>query len=121
MASICATQFRPKTRLIRVVWIELSVWVLSWVVGSLVFAGYEAHVPWTKRMLKLVVMLGVLTVVHILLGRFWFYGLLAAAGVGMAVLHGWWFHQRHGVHWRTAEPRARYLALIGRTGSDTGT
>ena len=97
------------------------MWVLSWVVGSLVFAGYEAHVPWSKRMLKLVVMLGVLTVVHILLGRFWFYGVLAVAGVGMAILHGWWFHHRHGVHWRTAEPRARYLALIGRTGSDTGT
>ena len=43
-------------------WIELSVWALSWVVGSLVLAGYEAHVPWTKRALKLVVMLGMLTV-----------------------------------------------------------
>ena len=96
-----------------VMWIELSVWVLTWVVGSLVFAGYEVHVPWAKRTLKLVVMLGILTVVHVVLGRFWFYGVLAFAGVGMAILHGWWFHHRHGVHWRTAEPRAKYLALSG--------
>ncbi|MEJ2263719.1 MAG: hypothetical protein P8X95_09755 [Anaerolineales bacterium] len=30
----------------------------------------------------------------------------------------YWFHFRHGVHWRTAEPRDRYLQLIG---EETGT
>ena len=60
------------------IWIELSAWVLSWLIGSVAFAGYERHVPWSKRLLKLVVILGTLTLVYLLLGRIWFYGIIAA-------------------------------------------
>ncbi len=66
-----------------------------------------------KRIMKLAILLVVLVAVHLMTGRIGFYGLLGILTVGMAVLHGYWFHYRHGIHWRTVEPKDRYLALIG--------
>jgi hypothetical protein len=93
---------------------DLFVFFAGWVTGQLIFHAYEAHVPITKRAAKLLAMTGVFAIVHVVLGRRFFYGLLALMTTGMTVLHGYWFHYRHGIHWRTAEPREKYLQLIGR-------
>ena len=42
-------------------------------------------------------------------------GAIASPTPGMAILHGYWFHFRYGIHWRTAEPREQYLRLIGKS------
>jgi hypothetical protein len=94
--------------------LEFAIVVASWGIASVVFRGYEAHVPWSKRVWKLLVVLVLLTTVHLVAGRVWFYACLGALSAGIAVLHGYWFHHKHGIHWRTAEPRAAYLRLIGR-------
>ena len=86
----------------------------GWAAAQVVFHGYEAHVPPGKRLVKLLAMTAMLMTVRTLFGRRAFYTLLALMTVGMAVLHGYWFHHRHGVHWRTAEPRDKYLRLLGK-------
>ena len=93
---------------------DAIIFVSSWLVGQWVFGGYEAHVRPTKRLAKFVLLGVVFFSIHQLAGRQWFYGLLALMAVGMSVLHVYWFQYRHGIHWRTAQPRERYLRLIGK-------
>ena len=93
---------------------DAVIFASGWLVGQWVFRGYEAHVRPGKRLLKLVLLAGVFFAIHQLAGRPWFYGLLILMATGMAILHGYWFHYRHGIHWRTAEPREKYLRLIGK-------
>ena len=94
-------------------WFDWLFFFAGWVAGQTVFHGYEAHVPPMKRLAKLLVMTLLFAAVRIALGRRFFYGLLGLMTAAMAGLHGYWFHHRHGIHWRTAEPREKYLELIG--------
>ena len=86
----------------------------GWVTGQIIFQGYEAHVPPMQRLTKLLVLTLTFAAVRITLGRKFFYGLLGLMTAAMAVLHGFWFHYRHGIHWCTAEPKEKYLQLIGK-------
>ena len=94
---------------------DFAVLWSGWFIAQLLFQGFEAHVPWSKRLSKLLIISLVLAAVHRWLGRPFFYGLLLLMSVGIAILHGYWFHYRHGIHWRKAEPRDKYLELIGNT------
>ncbi|MDJ0752782.1 MAG: hypothetical protein QNJ45_04635 [Ardenticatenaceae bacterium] len=93
---------------------DIAVFLSGWAIAQLIFSGYEAHVPWLKRLEKVAVIGLVLVPVQVYLGRPYFYGLLGLMTLGIAILHGYWFHYRHGIHWRTAEPRDKYLALISK-------
>lgn len=95
------------------IWLDISVLIFGWAIGQFVFNGFEAHVPWRRRIMKFVVIAGILTIFHQVIGRWLFYTALIAMSLGIALLHGYWFHYRHGIHWRTAQPREKYLALIG--------
>ena len=93
--------------------IDVLVFLFAWAVAQVVFRGYEAHVGIPKRLMKLAVLLGISIVAHVMAGRAGFYALISALAFGIAVVHGYWFHYRNGIHWRTAEPRDKYLRLIG--------
>ena len=45
----------------------------GWLVGQVLFHGYEAHVPLAKRLGKLLVMTLIFAVVYRTLGRLFFY------------------------------------------------
>ncbi len=94
---------------------DLVILILGWLLGQIIFSAYEAHVPGWRRLGKFAVLTTILMCVHMVFGRASFYGCLVALTLAMAVLHGWWFHWRHGVHWRRAEPRHKYWQLIGYT------
>lgn len=98
--------------------LDLSIFVAGWVLAQILFKGYEAHVPLAKRAAKLAVLTLVFSPIHYFFGRGFFYGLLALMSVGIGILHGYWFHYRNGIHWRTAEPRDKYLQLIGEEGTE---
>ena len=92
---------------------DLFLFLFVWAIAQSVFRAYEAHVSKQKRLLKLAALLAVLAAVHLTVGRIGFYAFLGLLTAGMILLHGYWFHCRHGIHWRTAEPKDRYLTLIG--------
>jgi len=86
----------------------------GWLIGLRIFRGYDAHVHPRKRLIKFALLAVVFFAIHQLAGRQWFIGLLMVMAAGIAILHGYWFHYRHRIHWRTAEPREEYLRLIGK-------
>jgi hypothetical protein len=96
-----------------IVLFDMAVFMGGWAVAQLLFSGFEAHESWAKRLTKLAVLTGVLLAVRLLWARPYFYGLLGLMTTGITILHGYWFHYRHGIHWRKAEPRDKYLQLIG--------
>lgn len=87
--------------------------IAGWLIGNVIFRNFERHAPLWRRIVKFSVLLAVLIGIGVLGGRPAFYLALAALALGMMLLHLWWF-PKHGIHWRTAEPRDRYLELIGR-------
>ena len=96
--------------------VDMSIFLLGWLIAQILFSGYEAHVPLGKRIGKFAVLFVIFLAIDYFVGRWLFYGLLLVMTVAIAILHGYWFHYRHGIHWRTAEPRAEYLELIGEEG-----
>lgn len=93
---------------------DAVIFVTGWLTGQWLFRGYEAHVGVPKKIVKFVVLGAVFLAIHLLAGRLWFYVTLLVLTGGMAVLHVYWFHFRHGIHWPKAEPRKKYLELIGK-------
>lgn len=93
-------------------YIDATLFMVFWLTAQIIFHGFEAHVPLTKRLTKFIVMSAILGGIYVILGRGAYYGTVAILTVGIAILHGYYFHYRHGIHWRTAEPRERYLELV---------
>ena len=93
--------------------LDAFIFVATWLVAQRFFHGFEAHVPLKKRLTKFAMIGVILSIIYATAGRGAYYGALALMAGGIAVLHGYYFQYRHGIHWRKAEPRDRYLALIG--------
>ena len=93
--------------------LDMAILFLGWLIGQLLFNGYEAHVPLRKRIGKFLVLFVIFLAIDYFVGRWLFYSLLLAMTIAMSFLHGYWFHHRHGIYWCTAEPRDEYLKLIG--------
>lgn len=93
-------------------WFELAVVFFLCAVGGIVFAPFARHEPRWRCLVKIPLGGAVAVVVSAWAGREWFFALLGAWAVVLAVIHGWWL-PRHGVNGLTAEPRDRYFALRG--------
>ena len=93
---------------------DIALYVSIWVGAQIAFHGYEAHVSLAKRITKFLVLSCLLFAIYRYAGRAYFYGVLGLLSVGIGILHGYWFHYKHGIHWRKAEPREKYYQLIGK-------
>ena len=83
-----------------------------WGVAQFAFANFERHVTWRKRMLKIVMVTVALSAIYISFGRTGYWLALGVMTIGILLVHVVWFQLIHGVHWRKAEPREKYLNLI---------
>ena len=101
------------------IYFDLFFLFAGWLIAQFVFHGYEAHVPLSKRLTKFGIIFIIFAIIHYVGNRALFYGLLGIMTLGIAFLHGYWFHIRHGIHWRKAEPRDKYLKLIGYVDKDS--
>ena len=97
-------------------WFDVAVVATLFAVGNILFGRFVEHQPRWHRLLKLVVALAVLAAVSTTAGRVWAYGVLAIPLLAAVYVHAWWL-PRHGVNGWTAEPRERYLELVGATRS----
>ncbi len=93
---------------------DILILILGWLIAQLAFNGYENHVPVAKRIIKFLIILAILTAIRLQFGRVPFFSILSIMTIGIATLHGYWFHYRNGIHWRTAEPKEKYFQLIGK-------
>lgn len=91
----------------------LIVLAIASVAYFVVFNNFEKHLPIRRRVIKLAVVVGILTVIGVLGGRYFFWGIIAFMTIGQIILHGWYF-PKHGINGWTAEPYDKYLATIQR-------
>ena len=76
-----------------------------------VFNNFEKHLPIRRRVIKLLVVIGILAVIGILLSRYAFWAVIALMTIGQVYLHGWYF-PKQGINGLTAEPHEKYLEVI---------
>lgn len=81
--------------------------------GSILFGHFEEHKPKWRRLLKLVLVLGIVLTVSATVGRIWAYTLLTIPLLGAAYIHLRWLPAR-GVNGWTGEPKERYLELVAK-------
>ena len=93
-------------------WFDVALVLAIFAVGNILFGHFEEHKPKALRVLKVVVVTGVVGGLSFAGLRSWAYGILAAFGVAAVYVHGWWL-PRHGVNGLTGEPRERYDELLG--------
>lgn len=96
----------------------LSVLIIAGIAYFLVFNNFEKHLPVQRRVLKLFIVVGVLTVIGILFGRFAFWGIITLMTIGQVYLHGIYF-PKHGINGLTAEPHDKYLEVINKMKGNT--
>lgn len=93
-------------------WFDVAVAMTVFMLGQLGFGRFVEHQPRWRRLIKSLVGVAILVGTSAWAGRGWMYLLLAAIVGGVLGVHAWWL-PRKGVNGWTAEPRARYYALIG--------
>lgn len=93
-------------------WADALFIIAGWAIGNTIFNNFEKHLPWTRRIAKLVCILVVLLTLDILFGRIALACALGAMLLGMVILHAYWF-PKHGINGITAEPLEQYYQLIG--------
>jgi hypothetical protein len=91
----------------------LIVLTIATIAYFLVFNNFEKHLPTLRRVVKLLVVVGILAVIGILFGRYAFWGVIALMTIGQIILHAWYF-PKQGINGLTAEPYDKYLATIQR-------
>jgi hypothetical protein len=91
----------------------LLITIVVWAVGNYIFSAFAERGQGWKRALKLAVLLAILAAAYAVAGPWAAYGLLALVVGAILAVHFWWL-RRNGIHPITAEPRERYLELIGK-------
>jgi hypothetical protein len=92
-------------------WFDVAVVMSIFAVGSVLFGRFEQHKPRWRRVLKQVVVLGVVLLLEATAGRAWALGILVAPLLAAAYVHLVWL-PKHGINGWTAEPYDAYLKLI---------
>ena len=93
-------------------WFDISVAMTVFMVGQLCFGRFVEYQSRGRRLLKTLLGVGIVVATSALAGQGWMYVLLALIVTGVGAVHAWWL-PRKGVNGGTAEPRARYYALMG--------
>jgi hypothetical protein len=97
-------------------WFDVAIVMSIFAVGTVLFGRFEQHKPRGRRVLKQVIVVGVVLLLDVTVGRAWAFGVLAVPLVLAAYVHLRWL-PKHGINGWTAEPYDQYLALITRRGS----
>ena len=93
-------------------WFEVAIITTLFGVGNILFGHFEEQTPKWRRVAKLFLFVGLTIFLTEVVGRVWFYVMLAVMTAGVAVIHGWWL-PRHGINGWTAEPQEKYYELRG--------
>jgi hypothetical protein len=94
------------------VWFEVAVVSTIFAVGNILFGHFEEGTPKWRRLLKMVLMLGLSVAISAFLGRVWFWAFLGGLLLPVLYIHAWWLPSK-GINGWTGEPRDKYYALRG--------
>ncbi len=93
-------------------WFDIAVVMTMIAVGSILFGHFEEHKPKWRRLLKVLIVLGVVLTLSSTVGRVWGFGVLAVPLLGAAYVHLRWL-PKHGINGWTGESKTKYYELIG--------
>ena len=94
-------------------YIEWIIIISGWTIGNIIFNNFEKHLHWSRRILKLILILIFLYIADLFFGRIVIYSILALMLIGIILLHFYWFPKK-GINGITAEPYNKYLKLINK-------
>ena len=95
-------------------WFEIAIVASIFAVGNILFGHFEEGTPKWRRLLKMLVVMGISVAISSYLGRAWFWAFLAIMILPAVYIHVWWLPSR-GVNGWTGEPKQRYYELRGWT------
>lgn len=93
-------------------WFDVAVIGVFFAIGNILFGRFEEHRSRWRRMAKLAVTMALTLWLAQSFGRAWAYGWMVPLFGVVIYVHGVWL-PRHGVNGWTAEPRDRYVELVG--------
>jgi len=93
-------------------WVDVAAMASLFAIGNILFGHFEERTPKWRRVLKFLLMTGLVTLVSATAGRAWSAALVGTLFCVAFVIHFWWL-PKHGIHPWTAEPKDRYYALRG--------
>lgn len=93
-------------------WFDLAMATSLLTLGHLFLGRFSEYQSRWRRLLKSVLAVALIVGASAFLGRVWMWVAIGVMVLGVLVIHGWWLPAK-GVNGWTAEPRERYLALLG--------
>lgn len=100
------------------VWFDVALVMSIFAVGNILFGHFEEHKPKARRILKVILIVGLVVALSIAGLRWVGYIVIAMLGAAVAYVHIWWL-PGHGINGWTGEPKEKYYELLGvRSGSD---
>ena len=91
---------------------DVAIVAIIFALGNILFGHFEEGVPKWKRVVKCLLVLGLVAIISAKVGRVWVYALIGVMLLGAGIIHVWWL-PRHGINGWTGEPREKYYELRG--------
>ena len=92
-------------------WFDVAIVMSIFAIGNILFGHFEEHKPKLRRVMKVLLLAGLVAALASAGLRWVAYALIAFLGLAAAYVHGWWL-PKHGVNGLTGEPRERYYELL---------
>jgi len=92
-------------------WFDVSVVFIIFAIGNILLGHFEQHRPKLRRLLKVVIILGLSLTLSYFQLRWVFFLILFAFVAAAAYIHMVWL-PGHGINGWTGEPRDKYLELV---------
>lgn len=94
------------------VWFEIAVVATIFAIGNILFGHFEEGTPRWRRLLKMLLIMGLALFISTYLGTLWFWVFLVAMMLPSVYIHAYWL-PKNGVNGWTGEPRDVYYKLRG--------
>ncbi len=93
-------------------WFDVALIMGIFAIGNILFGHFEEHRPKWRRLLKVVITLGLALCLSYVQLRWATYVILAMFAVGAGYIHLVWL-PKNGINGWTGEPKKKYYELLG--------
>ena len=99
-------------------WFDVSFVFGVFAIGNILMGHFEEHRPKWRRLVKVVIVLGLALFLAYWEMRWLFYLIVFALALVATYIHVVWL-PKHGINGWTGEPKEKYLELVNRKQSST--
>lgn len=92
-------------------WFDLAIVLGIFAAGNILFGHFEEHRPKWRRLLKMLIVVGLSLSLSYFELRWLFYVFVVIAGLAAAYIHVVWLPGK-GINGWTGEPKEKYLELV---------